>query len=341
MNKVMYPQSSLMAHLPDRQNLIFHPAPLATLRPESGAHFELYLALPGRSVPRYLLYKASGIDFSEKKRVELLENGVKTLYVKDEDAADYYHYVDRTVGKVLASDKVPPQEKSRILYDTSQALVKSTFERPESPLLMSTNQRMVAHTVESITAQPEMLRTMVSLFSMDYSLYTHSVHVSVLGTAMLLEVGSYTPEDMRDIAMGYLLHDIGKSRIEPDILNKPGMLSPWEIKQIERHPDFGVGLMQSQALIRPRALEIIHDHHEKLNGNGYPRHLNSSSISIETRICSVADIFDAFTSHRVYRPALSGYEALRQILAKMSNELDDEILHLLIHRLGPNARRAV
>jgi HD-GYP domain-containing protein (c-di-GMP phosphodiesterase class II) len=327
-----------MAGLPERHSMIFHPAPLATLRPESGAHFELYLALPGRSMPRYILYKASGIDFTEKKRVELIENGVKTLFVKDEDAADYYHYVDRTIGKVLASEHTPPQEKSRILYDTSQALIKSTFDRPESPLLMSTNQRMVTHTVETITAEPAMLRTMVSLFAMDYSLYSHSVHVSVLGTALLLEVGSYREEDVRDIAMGYLLHDIGKSRIEPQILNKPGMLSPWEIKQIERHPDFGVGLMQPHPIIRPQALDIIHDHHERLNGNGYPRRLSSSSISLETRICSVADVFDAFTSHRVYRPALSGYEAMRYILSKMSDDLDDEILHLLIHRLGPNAR---
>jgi len=320
---------------------IFHPAPLATLRPDSGAMFELYLCMPVRWGHRYILYKAADLEFTEKKRLELLENGVKTLYVREEDAGVYYEYVDRTIGQVLASEHIPPQEKSRVLYETSQSLVKSTFERPDSPLLLSTNQKVVTRTVSAIAGEPAMLRTMVSLFAFDYSLYTHSVHVSVIGSGLLLETGDYRNEDIRDIAMGYLLHDIGKSRVPSEIVRKPGLLSPWEIKQMEQHPDHGVGLMQHQEVIRPQAIEVIRTHHELMDGTGYPRHLTGTSIPLETRICSVADVFDALTSHRVYKPALTGYQACRQMLDRMSNKLDDEILHLLIHRLGPNAKRAV
>jgi HD-GYP domain-containing protein (c-di-GMP phosphodiesterase class II) len=320
---------------------IFHPAPLATLRPNSGASFELYLALPSPTGIRYLLYKAENIEFTEKKRCELLENGVKTLYVKDADAGDYYTYVDRTMGRVLASDTISPAEKSQVLYETSQALVKTTFERPDSPLIMSANKKVVAHTVSSITAEPAMLRAMVSLFAYDYSLYAHSVHVSVLGTGLALETGTWSEEEVRDIALGFLLHDIGKSKVSPDIVRKPGMLTTWEMRQMEQHPELGVRIMANHESIRPQALEIIRSHHERLDGSGYPRQLAASSIPLESRICGVADVFDAFTSHRVYKPAMSGYEALRWILSRMSHELDDEIVHLLIYRLGPKGTRQV
>jgi HD-GYP domain-containing protein (c-di-GMP phosphodiesterase class II) len=320
---------------------IFHAAPLATLRPDSGARFELYLAVPTRDGIRYLLYKAADIEFTEKKRLELMENGVSTLFVSDEDAGAYCHFVDRTVGEMLASDRIPPKEKSRVLYDTSRSLVKSAFDRPDSPLAMSTNRHVVTHTVTAIAAERSLLRTLVSMFSFDYSLYTHSVHVSVLGTGLLLESGDWPPDDVRDVAMGFLLHDIGKSRVSPDIVRKPGLLSPWETKQMERHPEHGLSLMRNHEVMRPRALEVIHGHHEFLDGSGYPRHLDASHIPVETRVCTVADIFDALTSHRAYRPALTGYEALRLMLDRMSCKLDGEILHLLIHRLGPNGRRAV
>lgn len=336
----MYP-APLIEPAVERIKRIFHPAPLATLRPDSGAHFELYLAVPTRSGVKYLLYKAAEIEFTEKKRLELMENGVSTLYVSDQDGGAYCHFVDRTVGEMLASDRIAPQEKSRVLYETSSSLVKSAFEQPESPLAVSTNQRVVTHTVTAIAAERSLLRTLVSMFTFDYSLYTHSVHVSVLGTGLLLEAGDWPADDVRDVAMGFLLHDIGKSRVPTDILRKPGLLSPWETKQMERHPEHGVGLMQRHEVMRPRALEVIHGHHELLDSSGYPRHLGGKNISVETRICTVADVFDALTSHRVYRPALSGHDALRLMLDRMSHKLDDDILHLLIHRLGPNGRHPV
>ncbi len=319
----------------------YHAAPLITLRPDSGALFELYLALPGPHGLRFMLYKATGLEFSEKRRKELIENGVNTLYVRGDDAGQYYEYVDRTVGQMLASDKVPPQEKSRVLYETTQSLVKSAYDQPASPLLLTANRNIVSHTVTTISSEPAMLRTMVELFATDYSLYTHAVHVSVLGTALAMETGSFTPNQIHDLALGYLLHDIGKSRVAPEILKKPGGLTTYEVRQMEKHPELGVGLMQIHESIGMQSLAVIRDHHERLDGHGYPRRIDGRFIPLETRICSVADVYDALTSHRVYKPAMSGYEALRLILATMPSALDDDILHLLIHRLGPNAHRIV
>jgi len=320
---------------------IFHPAPLATLPADSEAHFELYLAVPVRSGVRYLLYKSKEIELTHQKRMELIEKGVNTLFVREGDVGAYQSFVERTVGKMLASEATPPKKKSEILYTTTSAIVRSTFQRPDSSSLISTNQKLMGHQVALLASEPTMVRTMTSLFSLDYALYTHSVHVAVLGTGMLLETGHKDEKLMREVSMGYLLHDIGKSRIPSQVLRKPGMLSVSEVKQLEKHPEYGVELMQHHEQVDPSSIEIIHNHHEKMNGSGYPRRLPGHKLSLPTRICSVVDIFDALTSHRPYKPAMTGYQAMSFIFERMSHELDPELLQLLAVILGPSHARAV
>jgi HD-GYP domain-containing protein (c-di-GMP phosphodiesterase class II) len=93
--------------------------------------------------------------------------------------------------------------------------------------------------------------------------------------------------------------------------------------------------MQPHESIRPAAIEIIRTHHEKLDGSGYPYRLSSEKIPLETRICSAVDIFDALTSNRPYKKAMSGFETIRLIMNHMSHELDKEIVSQMIHLLGP------
>ncbi|MCB9366074.1 MAG: HD domain-containing protein [Calditrichaeota bacterium] len=316
---------------------IYHPAPLATLRPDRGAHFDLFLGVPTRSGQRYVLYKSADIDLTDDKRKELIERGVQFLYVTDDDAGSYFNFVDRTVGEALQDESASPEQRSQVLYQTTKALVQATFTRPESPVLMKTNRSLVEHTVEALAAEPGLLRALASEFSMDYSLYTHAVHVSTLATALMLEING-PDTSVKDAAMGFLLHDIGKCRVPTQILRKSGILTTTEMKEVEKHPEYGVALMRPHIEVGDVALDIIHSHHEKLNGRGYPRRLPPERISLETRICSLVDIYDALTSHRVYKPAMHGFEALTYMREKMYDELDPGLLKQLIKILGPRDR---
>ena len=314
----------------------FHPAPLVSLRADMGANFELYLGIKTPAGRKYVLYKSRDYDMTEERRLYLIERGVKTLYVTDEDLHSYFGYVDRTVGKVLADEKTHPKEKSEILYQTTTSLMSHLYERPDSPILLQANQKMASHMVGFLATDPRLLRTAVEMFVFDYSLYNHAVNVATISIGIALKMGYKLSRELEQISQGFLFHDIGKCRLPAELLRKPGELTPTEMSEIQRHPHYGVLQMQGRENIEPLSLEVILHHHEKLSGRGYPHNLSGSEVTGPARICAVADIFDALTSHRSYKAALTGFEALKLMQTQMKHELDPDCLPTLISLLGPS-----
>lgn len=304
-----------------------------------GANFDIYLGVETPAGRRYVLYKSREYDLTRERRQFLMEQGIKTLYVTEEDLHSYYGYVQQTVAKVMASESTPVQEKSQIIYQATSSLMQHLFERPESPLLLRSNQKMVEHTVQFLASDMRLLRSLASMFVLDYSLYHHSVNVATISIGTALALGYRQDRELEHLGCGFLFHDIGKNRVPERILRKPGALSPAEMIEMSQHPHYGVLLMRQNETIQPAALDIIQHHHEKITGRGYPDRLTGNEITMPVRISTVADIFDALTSNRSYKKALTGFEALQLMRDKMKQELDDECLLALISLLGPSQRR--
>jgi HD-GYP domain-containing protein (c-di-GMP phosphodiesterase class II) len=313
----------------------FHPAPIAVLRAGMGANFEIYLGVKTAGGRRYILYKSRDYDLTAERRQFLIEQRIKTLYVTEEDLHSYYGYVEQTVGKFIASEVTPVEEKSQIIYQATSSLMEHLFERPESPILLRSNQKMVEHTIQFLASDTRLLRSIASMFVLDYSLYHHSVNVATISIGTALAMGYRTGHELEQLGYGFLFHDIGKNRVPERILRKPGVLTPTEMTEMSQHPHYGVLTMRNYESIEPRALDIIHHHHEKITGRGYPEHLTGAEISLPVRMCTVADIFDALTSNRSYKRAMTGFEALNLMRDKMKNELDSDCLLALISLLGP------
>jgi HD-GYP domain-containing protein (c-di-GMP phosphodiesterase class II) len=320
------------------EGLRFHPAPLVTLRPDMDANFELYLGIGTPVGRRYVLYKSRDYDLTEDRRQYLIKRGVTALYVTEEDLHAYFGYVDRAVGTVLASEHTPPREKSQILYQTTASLVSCLFERPDSPVLLRSNQKMVSHMVKFLASDTRLLRATVAMFCCDYSLYHHAVNVATISTGVALQMGYKPGRELEQLGQGFLFHDIGKCQLPTELLKKPGALTASEMAEMQRHPQYGTRQMRGREKIEAPTLEVILHHHEKLSGHGYPDKLGEGEITMPARICAVADIFDALTSHRSYKAGLSGFEALKLMQAEMTSELDSECLLAMISLLGPSKR---
>ncbi|MFP4482229.1 MAG: HD domain-containing phosphohydrolase [Thermovirgaceae bacterium] len=130
------------------------------------------------------------------------------------------------------------------------------------------------------------------------------------------------PDDLqKGVYLASMIHDIGKIQIPGEILSKPGEISPVERGLIQRHPEIGAQILEDIDFPWPVA-EIVHQHHERLDGSGYPRQLSGDEILPEARILAVADVVEAMSSHRPYRPAL-GIEAAIVEISENAGRLYD------------------
>jgi len=138
--------------------------------------------------------------------------------------------------------------------------------------------------------------------------------------------------EVRRLKVVGLLHDIGKIAIEEGILNKPGKLTEQEKSEINRHPDIGYRILSSSFRMLDLA-DCILAHHERWDGAGYPKGLKGDAIPMVARIIALADTYDAMTSERSYRNALSEEEALAEIQRNIGTQFDPEIARIFIEKL--------
>lgn len=167
----------------------------------------------------------------------------------------------------------------------------------------------------------------------DY-LFIHSVDVGlfsiVIGMAMELP-----NEDVCLLGMGGLLHDFGKTRIARDILDKQGPLSLEEFKTVKQHAAYGYNLLKTEAAIDHRIALAALQHHERPDGKGYPWGIGQGDIHLFARIVAVADVYDALTTDRAYRPKIAPHEALKIINQEAGTQFDCAVVQALTKVVVP------
>ncbi len=152
----------------------------------------------------------------------------------------------------------------------------------------------------------------------------HQRRVAELACAIAEEM-NLPDTTIQGIRMGAMIHDIGKIYIPAEILSKPGKLNPLEFDMMKAHPEVGHSILSRVEFNAPIA-EMVHQHHEKLDGSGYPQGLKGEEILLEARILSVADVVEAMSSHRPYRPALGIDRALEEIVSMRGSVFDEEVV---------------
>ena len=158
----------------------------------------------------------------------------------------------------------------------------------------------------------------------------HVRRVAEYSKVLAMELG-YTEEEADVIKMASMMHDIGKLLVPTEILEKPAKLTPEEYEEIKKHTNYGDKLLkdvEGDVLICAR--KIAYEHHERVDGKGYPRALNKDDISMEGRIVAVADVYDALTSRRTYKEAWSSKEAYDEIVKNSGTQFDKTVVKAFI-----------
>jgi HD-GYP domain-containing protein (c-di-GMP phosphodiesterase class II) len=162
-----------------------------------------------------------------------------------------------------------------------------------------------------------------TLVSHDPAEAGHAARVTALAVRLAVEIG-VAEHRVRAIRLGGPLHDIGKLALDPELLRKPGPLDRVELDEIRTHPERGVELLSGDTSVNG-ALECVLHHHERWDGAGYPHGLSGDEIPVEARILAVADAYDAMTSHRPYRAALTHDEALVELERGAGSQFDPSL----------------
>lgn len=164
--------------------------------------------------------------------------------------------------------------------------------------------------------------------SRDPSTGAHCINVQsiALSIGKIMELND---KDLKELSIAAILHDIGKIGIPESILNKPGRLTDFEFSIIQRHPQIGYDAIKNIKQLQ-KVSEAIRDHHEHYNGEGYPNGKKNEEISMIARILTVADVFEALTSDRVYRKAMRPKQALGIIQAGKKQQFDPRVVDALL-----------
>ena len=156
----------------------------------------------------------------------------------------------------------------------------------------------------------------------------HSSRVTELAEAIARRLG-WGDEQLASLRLGGPLHDIGKLAVSNEVLRKPGRLDEKEMDEIRQHPSLGAKMLMRLSSFR-EALPYVLYHHERWDGTGYPSGIAGKTIPVEARVLAIADAFDAMTSDRPYRRALTREEALAEVARGAGTQFDPEIVRVFL-----------
>jgi putative nucleotidyltransferase with HDIG domain len=192
---------------------------------------------------------------------------------------------------------------------------------------------LVESMVDSIFRNQNALLPLAGLKQHDTYTFEHSVSVCALMVAFARELG-LPRQTIRDVAMGALLHDVGKAMVPDHILNKPASLTANEFARIKEHVVYSVRILEQTPDIAPVTINVAAQHHERHDGSGYPHRLKREEISLYGQMASIVDVYDAISSNRVYHRGLQPSAALKKLLEWSEHYFEPRLVHSFIRAIG-------
>lgn len=307
----------------------FTPIDIEKIHPNSIINFDLYL----KTGKKYVLYKNRRLKISTEDIKRLKDNQVESIFIHNNDKKNFRMYMETNIEDLLKAEDVPIGKKAEVLHESAINVVEDIFKNPRSGPTIKRSREIIGHTVDFILAAPEAFSNLLKIRKHDYYTYTHSVNVCTFLVSLSQAIGIDDKAVLKSVGEGGLLHDLGKSQIPSGIINKAGKLTKTEWEVMQQHPHFGMVIAKETREIDNISVDIIHQHHERPGGNGYPLKLEGSKLSIFAKMASIVDVYDAVTTNRSYSKARSPMEAA-QILLGNKNDFDEKLLLTFIKMLA-------
>lgn len=273
---------------------------------------------------------AHRVKQNEKIYILTLDSEKVQIYKKTHGVQEYQlslkNVQQTALGVMDLKEKIEllPTDEAKLetVYNTTALLLASIFEERDEKLPLEAIGICIELMIRCINSidrdlMPKVLRLMPD----EYSTHHHSTNVALLSIILAKSIG-LSQQDLLDLAYVGLLHDIGKMRIDQNILNKSSTLNDEEYRLIQAHSEYGMEILQNNGVENQKILDGVRYHHEKLDGKGYPGRLRGKRIPKFARIIGMCDVFDALTTRRTYRMRYTSYEALMVMKQEMEDQFD-------------------
>lgn len=268
-----------------------------------------------------LLNQGTVIHVSYIKR--LSELGYSGIYVEDKLSED----ID--VTEIISQDlRFKTVRTLKTTYSTLESGEDITEKRMKDINLL------IDSIVEEVLSTKGLMINMMDLKLFDDYTFYHSVNVTVLSVTLGIGL-NLNKDQLYKLALAALLHDIGKVFIPRDILNKPGKLTDFEFETMKGHSYKGYQYLKDHFEIPVVSYIGILQHHERYDGTGYPLNTKGKQISLFGRLIAITDIYDALTSNRPYRNALSPSEAVEYVMGAGGTVIDPEVARCFMQNVAP------
>ena len=208
---------------------------------------------------------------------------------------------------------VIPEKVTKSLLESTKKILKVTLEGNTPDISACINTRDMI--IDQVGKKLDKIECIGQLRIFDEYTFAHTVNVSTLCAAIAM-VLKLTDKEIQDITLGGLLHDIGKMRVPIEILNKPGKLTSDEFEFIKNHTWFGYEIITNEMRLPEHIAKVALEHQERYGGGGYPLGLKGDKITLFGQISSVADVYDALVSNRVYKNAVLSEAAVQIMLSE-------------------------
>jgi HD-GYP domain-containing protein (c-di-GMP phosphodiesterase class II) len=298
--------------------------PIVALRAVRRVDADLYVLHASKSRP--VLYQRAGTHLSTGKAAELEASGHRCLYVGTLEFERLGLQLLESLGRVLEDDSIPPADRFGVL----QIAVAAELEH--SVRLIHCNKfielsRGIGHHIRSLISTRQLLpNDMFRIARHDFHTFTHVTNVASYAVMLAQEIGISDANDLERIAVAAMLHDLGKRFVPRSVLLKPGPLTPKERDLVRIHPQRGYEALLRRDDVDTDQLMVVYQHHERIDGRGYPVGITAEEIHPWAHLIAVVDVFDALTGTRTYRRAASVQQARAGLLERAGTHFNQEFV---------------
>lgn len=273
---------------------------------------------------RLVLYRQSEYPITIDDLDRLRDRGIHRLFISRDARAEYQKYL-RKIAISRDPKSIPLSARTSALNEVVRDVLHSAFRKDNLDQTVDAATQLGVLAADIVTKDKFAASDLFQVLHHDYATFTHSANVAFYCGILAAELG-FSRRDIERVTTGGLLHDLGKLEIQEDILCKPGRLTEQEFRRIRMHPVLGFRKLAHRDDLEKGQLMMAYQHHERLNGKGYPLGCVAEDIHPWAKICAVVDVFEALTSQRPYRTPMPRSKALILQERESGTAFDPEIL---------------